>query len=79
MYTEQIKSASVVSNYRRKTYLDKPVDIDAPFFEEIQDFDAIQVQGASDNKLSREEQIDDYDIKAQYVAGAAAEFETHQQ
>jgi hypothetical protein len=29
--------------------------------------------------LSREEQIDDYDIKAQFVAGAAAEFETHQQ
>ena len=30
------------------------------------------------NKLSREEEIDDNEIRAQFVAGAAASFEDHQ-
>mgnify|MGYP000987183059 CR=1 FL=1 len=47
-----------------------------PTLEET--FDSESGMGTNDNKLSREDQIEDYDIKAQFVAGAAAEFETTQ-
>ena len=63
MYSDQIKSASVVDKYRRRTNLDS---LDQSKSEEQ---DPLKL----DNKLDKEEQIDDFEIKVQFMALAEDE------
>ena len=58
MYSEQIKSASIIKNYRRKTNLDIPDECK-------NDFDIINdIIIVGENKLDKEELIDDFEIKS---------------
>ena len=57
MYNNLITKHSSLKTYRRKTYLDKPLDL---FSSLTINDDLIQLQ---DSKLSKEEQIDDFQIK----------------
>lgn len=65
MYQAKIKEVASVDTYRRNTHLDDP-DTDQ------QDFKFSDLLNL-DTKLSKEEQIDDHEIKSQFVAGADAD------
>jgi hypothetical protein len=70
MYNSQIKEASVADTYRRKTYLDCPEEqiiADTIFDADEMAFDDTSQKekpSKAYNKLSREEEIDDNEIRA---------------
>jgi hypothetical protein len=70
MFTDQVKSSFTTKSYNRKTNLDKPCDEDKPMIEEYKDSReaSLSIMNQTDSKLTKEELIDDKEIKSQFIA-----------